>query len=549
MPTPSPNRTDPSGLPERLLAGMTLAQTVGQLLIIGFDGPALSPELRAVIEQCYIGGVILSGLNGNIEGPQQVAQLSVDLQQAAAATGQPGLFMSIDQEGGRVARLKEAQGFTELPSAMALAATGHVNNVRRAAQVFAREMKAVGLNVNFAPVLDVNVNPANPVIGTRAYGSDPQRVAQYGVAFLKGLQDEGVLAIGKHFPGHGDTDIDSHVALPSVPHGRARLEAVEFVPFRAAMAAGVAGIMSAHVTFPAFDGGGVPATLSQTVLTGLLRDEWGYGGLLVTDSLEMGALSKSLGLSPAQAAAAALAAGADLLLFNHDHDQHRQAHALIVQKVQRGEIPLARLDQAVLRALRAKERFNLLSPGLSDAALAASQVFRHEDRALADDLAAQSITLLRDDSRLLPLAAEAHPVVLEIPALAGLGQLLGQAAIILNAQPSPAEIGEVVSRVGQGQPCIVGVADVTRSPGQIELVNALLRRGVPVVLVAARDPYDLLAFPAAPTLLATYASPPPSLRALAAVLTGQAKPGGHLPVELPGLFPLGAGLDDFEQRN
>ena len=201
---------------------MTTAQKVGQVMLIGFDGAAFAPELRALIEQCHAGGVILSAVNGNIEAPRQVAQLTADLQQAASAGGQPGLFMTIDQEGGRVARLKESTGFTELPSAMALAATGDVENARRAAQTLAREMKAVGLNVNFAPVLDVNVNPANPIIGTRAFGSDPQWVAEFGVAFLEGLQSEGVLAFGKHFPGHGDTDIDSHLALPSVPHDRAR---------------------------------------------------------------------------------------------------------------------------------------------------------------------------------------------------------------------------------------------------------------------------------------------------------------------------------------
>jgi beta-N-acetylhexosaminidase len=322
---------------------------------------------------------------------------------------------------------------------------------------------------------------------------------------------------------------------------------VEFVPFRAAIAAGVAGIMSAHVTFLAFDADGVPATLSERVLTGLVRDKWGYDGLLVTDSLEMGALSNSLGLNPAQAAAAALKAGADLLLFNRSHDQQREAHALIVQKVQRGEIPLARLDQAVLRVHRAKGRFGLLSPGLPDPASAAGQVLTTEHRALADDLAAQSITLLRDDARLLPLAAEAHPVVLEIPALAGLGQLMGQTTITLSVQPTTAEIRNVVGMARPGRPCIVGVADVAHKPAQSDLVNALLETGAPVVLVAVRDPYDLLSFPAAPTLLATYGSSAPTLRALAAVLKGQAKPGGHLPVDLPGLFPFGAGLGDYEK--
>jgi beta-N-acetylhexosaminidase len=538
MPTATPEST--STLPECLLARMTPAQKVGQVMVIGFDGPTLSPELRAMIEQFNVGGLILSAINGNITAPGQVAQLTTDLQQVALAGGQPGLFITIDQEGGRVARLKEATGFTEFPSAMALAATGEVENARHAAQALAREMKAVGLNVDFAPVLDVNVNPANPVIGTRAFGSDPHRVAEWGAAFLEGLQSEGVLAFGKHFPGHGDTDIDSHLALPNVPHDRARLEAVEFMPFRAAIAAEVAGIMSAHVTFPAFDADGTPATLSHKVLTGLLRDEWGYAGLLVTDSLEMGALSWSLGLSPAQAAAAAMEAGADLLLFNRDHDQHRAAHALITQKMERGEIPLARLDEAVLRVLRTKERFGVLSPRLPDPASAASRVFISEHRALADNFAMQSITLLRDDAHLLPLTIGAHPIVVEIPALAGLGQLLGESPIVVSAQPSSAEIRHLISLAQTERPFIVGLADVAHNPTQADLVQALLETGAPVILIAARDPYDLMLFPTAPTMLAIYAAPPPTLRALAAILTGHAHSGGHLPVDLPGLFPLGA---------
>lgn len=542
---PEPETTmtrQPASTPEQRLARMTLDEKVGQIMIVGFAGPRLTPELSDLVRELHVGGVIVFLINGNIETPEQVSTLTRDLQDVARDDGAPGLFMAIDQEGGRVSRLRETTGFTEIPGAMALGASGDPENARRAAQLLAREMLAVGLNVDFAPVLDVNNNPANPVIGSRSFGSDPESVAEFGVSFLEGLQGEGVLAFGKHFPGHGDTDVDSHVALPTVPHDRARLESVEFVPFRAAIAAKVAGIMSAHVTFPAIDPSGMPATLSRPVLTDLLRNDLGFDGLIVTDSLEMGALKTSLGLSPAEAAAAALAAGADLLLFNQGFADHRAAHALIVQKITAGEIPMSRLDDAVLRVLRAKETFGLLAPQSPDPATAANAVFTADHRALADALAAKSITLLRDDAGLVPVRPDAHPFVFEIPAMAGLGALLGETAMSIGEQPTHAEIRLAAGLASQGRPVLVGIADVKRNPTQIDLVNALVQTGAPVIVVALREPYDLLAMPAGPTLLATYGSPPPGLRALKAALHGETPITGRLPVEMPGMFLIGTGL-------
>jgi beta-N-acetylhexosaminidase len=535
--TPSPLPAEARAWLDRL----TLEQKAGQVLAVSFDGTAESPELAAMIEQQHAGGVIFFARN--VAAPEQVGRLTAALQRAARDSGDPGLLMAIDQEGGRVARLTEGRGFTEFPSAMALAATGHAENARLAAQALADEMRAVGVNVDFAPVLDVNANPDNPVIGARSFGSDPRRVAEFGTAFLRGLQAAGVLAIGKHFPGHGDTEVDSHLALPVVAHDRARLEVVDFVPFRSAAAAGVAGLMAAHVAFPALDPAGTPASVASPILTGLLREEWAFAGLVATDSLEMGALANTLGLRPAQAAAAALQAGADWLLFNCGYEQQREAHALIVESVHRGAIPLARLDEAVLRVLSAKSRLGLLDPAAGGSEAVQARVGTAAHHALAEALAIQSITLLRDEAHWLPVAAGARPLVVETPALAGLGDLLGAPHVSLSAEPSDAEIGALVGQVrAGGDPCIVGVAGVARYPAQAALVNALLPTGAPIILVAACDPYDLLAFPRAPCMLATYGTPPPTLRALAAVLRGRARAGGRLPVELPGLFAAGAGV-------
>ncbi len=344
---------------DRLVARMTLEQKAGQVMAFGFDGVAFTPELRAMVEQLHPGGLVLFARN--VESPRQLAQLNTDLQRIAKANGDPGIIISIDQEGGRVARLRKENGFAEFPSAQSIGASSDpTGTARQIARAMAVEMKVAGINMDLAPVLDVNNNPANPVINDRSFGADPALVAACGIAFIETLQAEGIMAVGKHFPGHGDVSVDSHVALPIVPHDRARLDAVEFVPFKSAIRTGVAGMMSAHIAFPAIESTpNLAATLSRKVMTDLLRDQMKFAGIRMTDSLEMGALQTS-GYPVPAAAITALQAGADLLLFNCGHAMNRQAHAAIVDAALRGEIPAARLDEAVRRVLIAKERFGVL---------------------------------------------------------------------------------------------------------------------------------------------------------------------------------------------
>jgi beta-N-acetylhexosaminidase len=519
---------------EDLLAQMNLEQKIGQIMMIGFDGFEPDADLSEMITRYRVGGVILFARN--VDSPEQVARLTNALQSLALGAGGPGLLLAIDQEGGRVARLTEDHGFSEFPGGMALGATGDPYNARRIAVTVAQELKAIGLNTDFAPVLDVNNNPLNPVIGIRSFGSDPQAVARFGTAYIEGLQSEGVLAFGKHFPGHGDTTTDSHLALPVVVHRRPRLEAVEFVPFRAAIRAGVAGIMSAHVTFPAIAGENpAPSTLSGEVLTGLLRDELHFDGLTATDSLEMGALAES-GYPAPQAAVLALKAGADLLLFNRDHDLHQAAFAALMEAVNSGQVSHERLDSAVRRVLRAKLRFNLTQPAPVDPALAAARVSDPAHRQIARQIAAAGITLVNGPAGLLPVSPDGL-LVIETPPAAGLAGRIGAQALAVDFTPTEAQTAQVMDRAQQARRVIFASADAIAFPAQAGLIQALLAGPTPVIVVAVRSPYDLLRFPHAPAYIAAYASNPPALDALADVLLGKAEPTGKLPMELPASQP------------
>jgi len=505
------------------LSDLSLEQQVGQVMMVGFDGTTLAPELRQLISDLHIGGIVL--FERNIESPSQVAQLTQDLQALARDNSDPGLLIAIDQEGGVVARLKEPRGFTEFPGAMAIAATGDVENAKRIARAQAEELRAVGIHINFAPDLDVNNNPANPVISTRSFGSDPGRVAEFGAAYIEATQDAGILAVGKHFPGHGDTGIDSHVALPTVPHDRARLERIEFVPFRVAMKARVAGIMSAHVTFPAIEPRGIASTLSPRVLTQLLRDEMQYDGLILTDSLEMGALATS-GYPPPIAAATALQAGADVLLFNTTLDNYRAVHAEILNWVRAGKIPQARLADAVRRILLAKERVAALAasrPGID-------RVGAPETKNLARTVARQAVTLVRDEAHLLPLKPESKFLIVETGTF-GLGKLMGATTMQVSAQPTLSEITTVTSVASDGRTVIVATSDVAKNSQQANLVAALKKINAPTIVVAMRSPYDLLYLNGVSTYIAIYGANPPMIEALADVLLGKIQARGKLPVE------------------
>ena len=332
-----------------------IRREIGQLLIGSLPGTTITPEMRSLAREFQLGGVIL--FSRNIEAPEQVAELAHDAQ--SLATEAP-LWVSVDQEGGRVARLKAP--FTEWPPMAVLGRSGDPTLARRFAAALAAELKAVGITLDYAPVLDIHTNPRNPIIGDRALADTAEHVAQLGAAIVNGLQESGVAACGKHFPGHGDTSVDSHLELPLVEHPPDRIRRVESVPFRAAIAADVAFIMTAHILVPALDEEN-PATLSKRIVGGMLRDELGFAGVIVSDDLEMNAIARTWTVP--DAAVRAIAAGCDaMLVCSGDVDVQAQALEALVYAVEDGRIARTTLDDTHKRLRTAKERFLAIPAGV-----------------------------------------------------------------------------------------------------------------------------------------------------------------------------------------
>jgi beta-N-acetylhexosaminidase len=519
-------------------------QELGQHLLLAFVGKQVPPEIRTAIAKYRPAGFTLFR-SFNIDGPSQVLGLTTSLQEAAKAEGLPPLLIAADQEGGQLMAIGD--GATPLPGNMALGAAGSADLARRAGEVLGTELAALGINVNYAPSCDVNLNPRNPVIGVRSFGENPAEVGRLGAALIEGMQSAGIAATAKHFPGHGDTASDSHHGLPTLPHDLARLRAVEIPPFVAAIEAGVKMILTAHVALPALDGPDAPpATLSRSVLTGLLREQLGFGGVIVTDALDMGAIRQGDQLGAE--AARAIQAGADLLLMKELPEDHRRVYEGLAEAVRMGQIDTALLSDSL-------RRIQALRQWLSGRPVPPLEVVgcaRHQ--AVADEIAAASMTLVRDRAQLLPLRlkpSDRLAVVLPrplnltpadtssfvTPALAAALRLHHGAVdeYILPHAPTPEDLAGLLPRLPEYAAVIVGTLNAFQQPAQAALVREALKVNPRTIIAALRLPYDLVAFPEAPTYVCAYGILEPSMRALAAALFGRAGFPGSLPVTIPDL--------------
>lgn len=503
-----------------LTDAMSLPEKVGQLFVTTVPGTGASDGGAALIRTYHLGGVIYFPVN--IHTAAQVATLSNGLQQAALAHdhGVP-LLIGTDQEGGIVARLNGLA--TEFPDQMAAGATRDTALIRAEERSTAQQMRALGINLDYAPVADVNVNPANPIIGIRSFGAQPSLVSTMTAAAVAGFHAGGVAATAKHFPGHGDTNVDSHTGLPVIHHSLRQWWRVDAPPFRAAIKAGVDEIMIAHIVVPALDNSGLPASLSHRIVTGYLRGRLGYQGVVTTDSLQMAGVLQ--GRTGAQAAVDAISAGCDQLLMPGSLPAAYQA---VLAAVRDGRISGARLNASVTRIIELKLRRGLLLHPVVDAAAAAARQNTPAARHTAQQIANRSVTVVRNRvvtgaRRILPLRG--RRVYLADPGGTGLGPALAAALAGTG--------GTLVGAPAAADVIVVATLNAGTDPAQRALVSSLARTGRPLVIVATGVPYDLGLFPGAAAAVATYSAAPVSLTAAAGVLAGRVAPSGRLPVSIP----------------
>ncbi len=563
-----------------LLRHMTLEQKVGQLFVIevaGRDANTVTDAAKAVNQRLFgvdtpaqaiakyrPGGVIYyttRNNDDNIGDPAQVATLSNGLQTAALSQRDHiPLQISVDQEGGALVARFGAPA-TQMPGNMALGAGRSAGDARRSAEVVGTELAAVGVTQDYAPVSDVNVNPNNPVIGIRSIGSDPGLVSELASAQVRGYHAGGIASVAKHFPGHGDTGVDSHFGLPEVTHTREQLDAIDLPPFQAAINEGVDTIMTAHVVMPAIDPG-VPATMSHKILTGLLRDELGFDGVIVTDALDMAGATATY--PPDVAPVQAMLAGADQLLVPPQMDT---AYGAVLDAVLSGEISRQRLDESVSRILLHKLRRGLFRDPFVDPASAPLVLGAPQHLADAQAITDRTTTLVNNDVGLLPLASGPRNVLVAgwgvstTQTMAAALRSRGATTQVLESgtTPSSSAIDDAVASAQSADLVVVStnnayaVAASTGQPtaaaaAQTRLVRALLETGKPVVVAAMRNPYDIASFPEAPTVLDTFGYTTHQIESLVRVLFGEVNPVGRLPVAIPRadgtgeLFPYGHGL-------
>ncbi|MBN1286676.1 MAG: beta-N-acetylhexosaminidase [Anaerolineae bacterium] len=524
---------------EDTLTQLSLEARIGQMMMVGFDGLAAPAHILEWLAAGRAGSVVLFARN--IAAPQQVKDLTDSLRAAALLP----ILICTDQEGGIVARLRAAQGFTESPGNMALGAIAHDADgaAARTAQMLAQEMHAVGIDWALAPCLDILSNLHNPVVSTRSLGSDPHRVAQLGAALVRGFQAGGVTACAKHFPGHGNTRIDSHVDLPAIASSLSDLGNLDLVPFRAAIEAGVGSVMIAHIVFSALDPDR-PATLAPAVQQDLLREQLGFNGVITTDCMEMRAVADRYGAGESTVLAAL--AGADSIVHSHTRARQEAAYEAMLDAARSGRLPERRIEASARRLLKLKALHRQdTAPGQREPLGAVGSAAHY---ALGLEAARAALVLVRGN---LPALAGRRVALIEFGyamrsqaeeaagAMTDLQRELAahapglQSLLLSDCEPSPEQLACARQLAGEAEVLILATRSAHLSPPQQALAAELLVcAGGDVVLLCLRNPWDAAALPGAPNVLATLGDARPSLQAAAEALAGEVTPVGKLPVPL-----------------
>lgn len=557
FPTPRVQQTE-SAWVEKTLAGMTTDEKIGQLIIPAVVGMFLTENsepfqmISRDITRFHVGGYHMLGEVNILHEPAGVALLLNQMQKLSRLP----LLITADFEGGAGIRYI---GATRLPRAMAMGATRNEEFAYNAGRVAAAEARAIGVHVNFYPVVDVNNNARNPIINIRSFGSDPQLVSRMARAYIRGSQSAGAMATAKHFPGHGDTSADSHLELPSIDVDRARLDQIELPPFRASVEEGVGGVMSAHIALPRIEAGGLPATLSEKMLTGVLRNELKFDGVIFTDAMNMQGVAAHY--ETGDAAVRAVKAGADIVLYPPDVEK---AFMGIKGAVERGEISEARLDQSVRRVLAAKARYGLDKNRFVDLERLPRALGNSDHQKVARDIIENAITLVRDEKKSLPLNLAPEQKVLFItivdnadgwrdgvPGRAFLTELRKRhpntTNVYLSDKTAPAEFDLVRKLAALSDVIIVngfirissfkGSIDMTE--GEINLLKHLSKMDKPFAFVLYGSPYLISFVPELPSYILAYEYYPAVEEAALRAVLGEIPFRGRLPVELPGFYDIG----------
>ncbi len=497
---------------------MTVKQMLGQKLIFGFHGAELSEEFISLIREYKIGNVIL--FLRNVKSAEQLRKLCAQVQELILTeTGYPA-FIVIDQEGGMVTRLP--QDAVNVPCAMSLGATNDPKNAAKASEITIRQLRGLGPNFNMAPVLDVNNNPKNPVIGIRSFGDDPETVAAFGVSSAKPYEGSGILCCGKHFPGHGDTAVDSHLGIPRVDKTVEELEQVELVPFRRAVAAGIPAIMISHVMFPKIEPEQVPCTMSRRIVTGLLKEKLGFQGLVLTDCMEMLAIQDHYGTP--EGAVAAIKAGVDLAEISSTIALEWGAAKAVNEAAERGEFDMEEIRASVEKILEYKKKICYeIDPSLCN---------HEEDRAAVREMTRTAITCCAGS----PFRAGGDTFFCgcEDYRASGAGNEDGSAGpfpvymaeafsapyAITSKDPDEEEIQRVAAQASAYGKIVLSTCNGHLFRGQIALAEALAKTGKPLTVVALRNPYDIPLLPECACKIAAYDYTTPAFQALEEVFRG-----------------------------
>ncbi|AIF44421.1 beta-N-acetylhexosaminidase [Virgibacillus sp. SK37] len=525
-----------------------LKRQIGQMLVVGFDGKTMPKHMKEMIHEYHIGGIIL--FSRNIGTPSEVLQLTTALQKEAKQAGyQQPLFICIDQENGIVRRLGE--GTTAFPGAMALGATQQVENAYHVGVATGKELKALGINWNLSPVVDVNNNPRNPVIGVRSFGESPDKVAMFGEAAMKGMQAAGVITTLKHFPGYGDMGVDPHLALPVISHNKKRLDEVELFPFNKNIQAGVDTVMSAHVYFPSIDDeAGLPATLSKKVITDLLREELGFDGVVTTDCMEMNAISHGIGTD--KGAVRAIQAGIDLIMISHTYETQIQAIEKMLLEAEQDESVMHAVEIANKRIQRLKaaylqwEDLHLLDTPPAVADFVGGEA--HEK--LAASVFRESVTIVNNEG-LLPLSCSSTSKILLITpgdeamtivedkkhidfSLSGAIKVYQKNCHVMPfpSNASDESITSIAHKAKDYDYVIIGTNGLTTESKLVSLVQYIQEIGIPIIVIAMKSPYDIALLPKVSASICTYEPTTTAIQIAVGALFGKEQANGALPVSL-----------------